>query len=167
MPSSLKALLIAVTAANVFAISYFGGNYITTGELMPKAEALLDVSKSDTATASADSTPKEVEVFVASADKGKKVSGKCKACHTFNAGGKSGIGPNLWAIFDKDVAAIEGFTYSSAMEEKKGQIKWTEENLDTWLKKPRNFIPGNKMAFGGLKKDKDRANLIAYLKELK
>lgn len=162
-----KSFIYTVVAANVFAISYFGGNYITTGSLAPEAVALIDVDKSSASGATASKTTKEVEVFVASAEQGKKVVGKCKACHTFDAGGKNGIGPNLWAIFEKDVAATEGFAYSSAIAEKKGQMAWTEENLDAWLAKPRDFIPGNKMAFGGITKDQDRANLIAYLKELK
>ncbi len=162
-----KTFMYTVTAAVVVTTSIFGGNYITTGHLIPVEKELLDIEVTDITDATEETTQKVKEVFVASADKGKKAAGKCKACHTFNKGGKNGIGPNLWGIFEQDIAHLEEFAYSSAFTDAKGQITWTEENLDAWLKKPRDFLPGNKMAFGGLKKDQDRANLIAYLKELK
>jgi len=59
----------------------------------------------------------------------------------------------------------EGFAYSEAMKTKMGGQKWTDENLDAWLTNPKKFVPGTKMVYAGLKKDKDRANLIAFIKE--
>ena len=93
---------------------------------------------------------------------GEKVFKKCKACHTIEQGGKNRLGPNLYGIVGRKGGAVEGFKYSNALKEWGGT--WTEENLDKYLEKPRNFIPKNRMAFPGLKKKKQRDDVIAYLK---
>lgn len=107
------------------------------------------------------------EVPAVDLKKGKKLLGKCKACHTFDKGGKNRVGPNQWGVYGRDIATVEGFKYSKAFIKKKGEIVWNDENLDDYLKSPKKFIKGNKMAFAGLKKEEDRAALIAYLKTLK
>ena len=100
------------------------------------------------------------------AGKGKKVFNKCKACHGIDEGGKNKLGPNLWNTVGGPIAAAEGYKYSKALiayGEEAGT--WNEENLDAWLKKPKDLVRKTKMIFPGLKKEEDRANLIAYLKE--
>lgn len=94
--------------------------------------------------------------------KGKKVFGKCKICHSLKEGKKK-IGPSLYGVMGRKAATVKGFRYSKAM--KKSGVVWDEKTLDAFLTKPRKFIPGTKMIFAGIKKQKDRDNLIAYLKE--
>lgn len=95
---------------------------------------------------------------------GEKVFGKCKACHTVEQGGQNKVGPNLWNVVGRDIAAADGFSYSGAFTDLEGD--WTYEALYKFLKAPKDYAPGNKMTFGGLKKSEDRADVIAYLREL-
>ncbi|MEH6525991.1 MAG: cytochrome c family protein [Sneathiella sp.] len=96
------------------------------------------------------------------AAKGAKVFKKCKACHTIEKGGKNKIGPNLFGVVGRKSAEVEGFKYSKAM--KATDLTWDDSNLDQYLTKPKAFIKGNKMSFAGIKKEKQRQDLIAYLK---
>ncbi len=94
--------------------------------------------------------------------KGKKVFNKCKACH-FVTKEKNKVGPHLVGIFGRKAGTVEGFKYSKAMKE--SGIEWSPETLAAYLKKPKKYVPGTKMVFAGLKKEKQIANLIAYLEE--
>lgn len=107
--------------------------------------------------------------LLASADAGagQKVAKKCGVCHTFDKGGKNKIGPNLFGIVGRKLASYEGFKYSSAMKSKADTVSgWSFDALNEFLIKPKLFIPKTKMAFAGVKKPKDRANLTAYLRSL-
>ncbi len=95
---------------------------------------------------------------------GEKVFRKCKACHQVGDGAKNRIGPMLNGIVGNEIASVEDFKYSKAFLAKKEEgLIWTEEALDTYLTKPKKFIPGTKMSFSGLKKEQQRADIIAYL----
>ena len=97
----------------------------------------------------------------ATAAKGEQVFKKCAACHTINAGGANGLGPNLFATMGKPVAGHAGFAYSDALKSKGGSWDW--EMMSQWLKSPKTFAPGTKMTFAGLSKPEDRADLLLYL----
>jgi cytochrome c len=105
-----------------------------------------------------------LNTLLASADiaAGEKVFAKCAACHTVNQGGANGIGPNLYATVGEPVGQGKGgFAFSEALKSKGGA--WTFEQLDHWLKSPREFAPGTKMTFAGLGNPVDRANIIAWM----
>ena len=110
--------------------------------------------------------PVEIASLIGGADTaaGTKVFKKCKACHTVEKGGKNKIGPNLWDVVNSEAGKRAGFSYSKAMRAKGGT--WSYENLGAFLAKPKAWLPGTKMAFAGLKKAKDRAAVIAYLRTL-
>lgn len=95
---------------------------------------------------------------------GEKVFLKCKACHE-NEKGVNKVGPTLKGIVGRKTASVEGFNYSEAMKAKgaAGQV-WDEATLTSYLPDPKAWVPGTKMAFGGLKKPEEVANVIAYLK---
>lgn len=107
--------------------------------------------------------PVDLGTLLASADpeRGKGTASLCASCHTFDQGGANRVGPNLWGVVGRDVGSEGGFAYSPAVAGHAGA--WTYQELDRYLTSPARAIPGNKMAFNGVRNPKDRANLIAYL----
>ena len=101
-------------------------------------------------------------VLLEAADPGKgaKVFAKCKACHALEDG-KNGTGPHLHQLFSRAIASVTGFGYSSAMADLEGI--WDVEKMNAFVENPKAFLPGTNMTFAGLKREKDRANLISYL----
>ena len=99
----------------------------------------------------------------ASLEKGKKIFKKCGACHNYKKDSKSKIGPNLWNLINKQKASVSGFAYSKALSDYGG--KWTFEELNRFLYKPKEYIKGTKMNFVGLNNIEDRANLILWLRQ--
>ncbi|MCY3876967.1 MAG: cytochrome c family protein [Rhodobacteraceae bacterium] len=114
------------------------------------------------ATAGAD----DLESLLAAADpdRGKKVFRKCVLCHSVERDGGKKLGPNLWGIVGAPVAAREGFSYSKAITAFGGN--WTLERLDAYLKKPRVLVKGTSMIFVGLKNERDRVDVIAFLNRM-
>ena len=98
----------------------------------------------------------------ANADVGKDIFKKCLMCHTIEKGGHNKIGPDLWGVFGSNKAHRADYSYSSAMKAKGGV--WDLQSLFAFLHKPKEFIPGTKMTFIGLKKPQEIADVIAFLK---
>jgi cytochrome c len=128
-----------------------------------KAAYVVEGVELEAEAGAAAATEKPIAFYLASAsaEKGEAVFKKCAACHTVNAGGANGIGPNVHAIVGAKVAGKPGFGYSSALQGKGGN--WTFDALNEWLKSPKAYVPGNKMSFAGLGKPEDRAAVILYL----
>ncbi|WP_372740809.1 cytochrome c family protein [Neptunomonas sp.] len=97
--------------------------------------------------------------------KGETTFAVCKTCHTSSKDDRSFVGPNLFAVVGRDIAAKNDFFYSPALSEKKGV--WDDQNLNDFLANPAKAIPGTMMAFGGIKDENQRQNLICFLKNLK
>tara|TARA_B110000444_G_C18775081_1_gene564491 strand:+ start:122 stop:637 length:516 start_codon:yes stop_codon:yes gene_type:complete len=120
------------------------------------------VIEDDTETAEEPMEEVNFEIILASAnsEKGAKVFSKCKACHKI-ADGANGTGPHLYNVVGREIASIAGYGYSGTLAEMGGI--WDANALNGFLENPKKYAPGTKMGFAGLKKETDRANLIAYL----
>ncbi|BDA86025.1 cytochrome c [Aureimonas sp. SA4125] len=96
---------------------------------------------------------------------GKKVFNKCMACHAVGPNAKNKVGPELNGIIGEAVASVEGYNFSPALKEYAAtNPTWDEANMTAWLANPKAVVPKTKMAFPGLKKPEEIANVIAYLK---
>ncbi|HJL58278.1 MAG: cytochrome c family protein [Pelagibacteraceae bacterium] len=164
----LASILVAII---IFVIIGFVGNFIAK---INYNESLVKAYKIDLPETSTDSTMQKttdnemdesISSLLASASlaKGEKIFNKCGACHNYKKGSKSKIGPNLWDLINRQKASVSGFAYSKALSEYGG--KWTFEELDEFLYKPKEYISGTKMIFLGLNNVRDRANLMLWLRQ--
>lgn len=115
--------------------------------------------------AAAEAKPIATLLANANAEAGQAAARACQACHTFEQGAANRVGPNLWNILGKPIASVEGFAYSDALKSKSGET-WTYETLSQFIQNPRQYAPGTKMTYGGMRRDDQRADLIAYLRTL-
>tara|TARA_B100000575_G_C22762906_1_gene453921 strand:+ start:50 stop:589 length:540 start_codon:yes stop_codon:yes gene_type:complete len=128
----------------------------------------VDVETSTTVSTTSSGDDKEVidiAALMAMGDvaHGEKVFKKCAACHSIIKGGKNAIGPALYNVVGRKVGIIEGYKYSKALSAY--DKEWTFEELNGFLIKPAKWVKGTKMAYAGLRKEKDRASVIKYLNE--
>ncbi|MDP2372298.1 cytochrome c family protein [Reyranella sp.] len=130
------------------------------------ALAVVDEAPTQTAAAApVEVTPIGPKLAGANVDAGKAIFMKqCFTCHTTDKGGANKVGPNLWDIVGRKVASHAGFGYSSALQAKGGD--WSYEDINHMILKPTAYVKGTKMAFAGLPKEQERADVIAYLRTL-
>ncbi|MGF1561203.1 MAG: c-type cytochrome [Geminicoccaceae bacterium] len=105
-------------------------------------------------------------VLLANADPaaGETVAKKCTACHEFAQGGANKVGPALYGVLGRDIASHDGFAYSDVLNEKEGD--WDYEKMNAFLENPKDWAPGTKMSFAGLRKPEDRADVMAYMRDM-
>ena len=125
----------------------------------------LEVASTSTSNKSAEKIVEKVDIkaLLAMGDlaHGEKVFKKCSACHMISAGGKNMIGPNLWSVIGRTAGSVSDYKYSKAMVAYGKE--WSFEEMNSYLIKPQAYIKGTKMAFAGLRKEKDRASVILYM----
>jgi cytochrome c len=97
----------------------------------------------------------------ASYEGGRRVFAQCRSCHTIDAGAGNRVGPNLHGVFGREIGTAAGFTYSQAVQD--ADFVWDADQLDHWLANPQTFLPGNRMAFAGVRDETARRDVIAYL----
>jgi cytochrome c2 len=129
-------------------------------ETMAEAPAAEAAPATETAAAPAGGGEYASLLASADADNGEKVYRKCRACHKIEDG-KNGVGPHLYGVNGRDIAPVDGFSYSEALSSIEGA--WTLDNIMPWLENPRDFAPGNKMGFAGLKDAQDRIDVLTYI----
>jgi len=103
----------------------------------------------------------EIALTTGDSERGRKLYFQCRACHSLKQNEPHKIGPNLFGVFNSKAAKSDGFIYSTALIN--SNLIWDVNNLDRWLEKPYELIPGNKMIFSGMKNKNDRSDLLAYL----
>lgn len=157
----LSTLLVVVSLNMVAGIVFAPRKPAVAGFELPSEEPAAAAG----AGAAAAEEPIAVRLAKADPAKGEKAIGACKACHTFEKGGANKVGPHLYDVYGRAKAGVDGFGYSAAMKAKSGE-KWEAEQLDGFLKNPKAYMPGTIMAFAGLSKPDQRADLVAYLNTL-
>jgi len=162
----------AVAAFLIAGIAFMGAGLVSEALVHPapyKGTAIkIDLPNEQTAAAAPAEAEPPIAALLASADPARGEAGVksagCVACHSFNEGGKAGVGPNLYGVVGAPHGHMEGYAYSAVLKSKQGP--WTFDELNEWLKKPSAYAPGTKMSYAGLADPKKRADIIDYLHTL-
>lgn len=141
------------------------------GPSAEKEQSSADMPAAPAATSSAAApTPEAAAAAIAALEapyneadyqNGRRTFAQCRSCHTLEPNAGNRVGPNLHGVFGREVGVVEGFSYSEAVQE--ADFVWDASHLNDWLANPRTFLPGNRMAFPGVRDEADRRDLIAYL----
>lgn len=145
-------------------ISTIIASLLYTPKTMVKRGFEVAVSTDGKPVEKVEEKPVDLASLMASADydRGAKIAKKCASCHSFGKGEAAKVGPNLYAVVGRKKAST-AFNYSDAMRAKGGV--WDRESISNFITKPKDFVPGTKMAFAGLKKPQDRADVILFLEK--
>jgi cytochrome c len=165
-----KGIAAVLTAGIVFMVTGLIGDVLVKShrpaELAIKIEGTAPAAAPPGGAKEA-APPQPIGPLLAAADpaRGEADAKKlCGTCHTFAEGGKAGIGPNLYGVVGQPLGHMAGFNYSDALKSKTGP--WTFDELNAWLTKPQTYAPGTRMSFPGISNEKDRADVIDYLRTL-
>lgn len=163
-------LAVALSLLTVLLSNAVGGFIYRSNHIVEKSGYQIEIS-AEAASGAPSGIPDTIQIgkimAAGVAEAGKVIFNKCAVCHTNDKDGPNKVGPNLWGIVGAKVTHKQDFNYSAAMT-KRGQDgkTWTYEDLYRYLYAPKNYVPGNKMAFAGIKNDTERVNLIAYLRTM-
>lgn len=158
------------TALLVIGLGYLGSAIYSPGEPSEekpgfRIEVAQDQAGGEAAGAETAAVSLGTLLAAADATRGANEAKACAACHDLSKASTNKTGPGLWDVVERPVASHPGFSYSPGAQEKASE-KWTFENLNTFISNPKGFLKGTKMAFGGIKNDKKRADLLAFLATL-
>jgi cytochrome c len=160
-----KIIASVLTALIVAMVSGLLADQLIRPEKPAKPVFLVAGTPAAAPNAAAPAGPKPIEPLLAKADpkKGQALTTACQACHTFGKGEANKIGPNLYGVYGAKIAeGRNGYDFSTALQAHKGKV-WDADTLNQWLYDPQKFASGTKMTFPGIKNDRKRADVIAYL----
>jgi cytochrome c len=159
-------LMGAAALASLATLSACGGGNKAEAPAPAATEAAAPVetpaATETPAAAAAEGAKLEYASFTTDAAAGEKVFAACRTCHVLDDG-VNRVGPSLYKVVGRKSGSVAGFSYSDA--NKNSGVTWDTQTLFTYLKDPKGFMPGTKMAFPGVKDDQARANLVAYLEQ--
>lgn len=166
-----KAFAAVLTAGVAFMLSGFIGDLVVHPQRLERSAIQVGDAPAEQAAAPAAQAPLQVEPITpllasANADSGRTIAARqCGACHTFDQGGRNGVGPNLYGIVNRNHAQVEGFNYSAA-NRALADKPWDYEALSAFLYAPARAMPGTRMAYAGMTSAQQRADVIAFLRTL-
>jgi cytochrome c len=165
-----KIAAAILTAGILFMVTGIIGEALVHPKRLPQSVLNIDTGAAPAAAPAAPAAPtiEPIGPLLANAnvENGAAIARRaCAACHSFDQGGRHGVGPNLWGIVGADHAHAAGFNYSPAIAGMRG-TPWSYEELNKFIANPRAYAPGTRMAYAGLASAQQRADLIAWLRTL-